>query len=208
VEVIRHGPAHGVTLPTAEQLPDGRRRFSAMPALTGRDGGHDTDLRQFAADGMTLGGRLVGASGELVIFAGDLDANLKQADSFVDDRFRRLIDTYIERAAIDAPPADLPTVDHRPVELTELNLRDAGVSTVIWATGYGSITDGSRRPSSTSSATRATCAASPRSPACTSSACCGSTRRPRPHSSAPGSTVRTSSRRWAGRRAADHGSGR
>jgi putative flavoprotein involved in K+ transport len=134
VDVIRYGAAHGVTLPTAEQLPDGRRRFSAMPALTGRGGGHDTNLRQFAADGMTLGGRLVGANGELVTFAGDLDASLKQADGFFDDRFRRLIDTYIERAAIDAPPADLPTVDHRPAELTELHLRHAGVSTVIWAT--------------------------------------------------------------------------
>ena len=84
-----------------------------------------------------LGGRLVGASGELVIFAGDLNAGLEQADSFFDDRFRRLIDTYIERAAIDAPPADLPSVDHRPAELTELNLLQAEVSTVIWATGYG-----------------------------------------------------------------------
>ena len=36
VDVIRHGAGHGVALPTAEQLPDGRRRFSAMPALTGR----------------------------------------------------------------------------------------------------------------------------------------------------------------------------
>jgi putative flavoprotein involved in K+ transport len=50
---------------------------------------------------------------------------------------RRIIDAYIERAAVDAPPAELPTVDHRPVELTELNLLRAGVSTVIWATGYG-----------------------------------------------------------------------
>ena len=27
--------------------------------------------------------------------------------------------------------------DHQPAELTELNLREAGISTVIWATGYG-----------------------------------------------------------------------
>ena len=79
LEVIRDGGAHGATLPTAEQLPDGRRKFSAMPALTGRDGGHDTNLRQFAADGMTLGGRLVGASGERVTFAGDLTASLEQS---------------------------------------------------------------------------------------------------------------------------------
>ena len=51
IDVIRHGGAYGVALPTAEQLPDGRRRFSAMPALTGRAGGHDTNLRRYAADG-------------------------------------------------------------------------------------------------------------------------------------------------------------
>ena len=137
VEVMRHGAEHGVTLPTAGQLPDGRRRFSAMPALTGRDGGHDTNLRQFAADGIGLGGRLVGANGELVTFAGDLNASLEAADAFFDERFRRFIDTYIERAGVGAPPADLRPVDHQPQELAELDLRRAGVSTVIWATGYG-----------------------------------------------------------------------
>jgi putative flavoprotein involved in K+ transport len=55
VDVIRYGAEHRVTLPTAEQLRDPRRRFSAMPAVTGRHGGHDTNLRQYAADGMMLG---------------------------------------------------------------------------------------------------------------------------------------------------------
>ena len=53
---------------------------------------------------------------------------------------------------------------YRPAELTELNLADAGVSTVIWATGYPSTTAGSTRRSSTSWATRGTSAASPPSP--------------------------------------------
>jgi putative flavoprotein involved in K+ transport len=136
VDVARHGAPHGVALPTAEQLPDGRRRFSAMPALTGRRGGHDTNLRQYAADGMALAGRLAGADGERVTFAGDLKASLEHADRFFDERFRRIIDTFIERAALDAPPADAVAIAHQPAELTELNLLSAGVSTVIWATGY------------------------------------------------------------------------
>ena len=61
VEVVRDGARHGVTLPTADQLPDPMRRFKPMPALTGRGGGHDTNLRRYAADGMTLAGRLTGA---------------------------------------------------------------------------------------------------------------------------------------------------
>jgi putative flavoprotein involved in K+ transport len=136
LDVIRHGAEHGVTLPTAEQLPDGRRRFSAMPALSGRRGGHDTDLRRYAAGGMTLAGRLVGADGERITFAGDLEQSLERADSFFDERFRRIIDTYIERAGIEAPPADDLAVTFQPAGLTELNLSKAGVSTVIWATGY------------------------------------------------------------------------
>ena len=133
---MRHGAAHGVTLPTTDQLPDGRRRFSAMPALTGRHGGHDTNLREYAAAGMRLAGRLAGADGERIRFAGDLDENLRRADRFFDERFRRPIDTYIERAELDLPPADDVADTHQPAELTELDLASAGVSTVIWATGY------------------------------------------------------------------------
>ena len=136
-DVLRHGAAHGVALPTADQLPDGRRRFSAMPALTGRDGGHDTNLRRYASDGMALAGRVVGADGERISFAGDLAASLEGADRFFDERFRRVIDTYIERAGVGAPPDDAVAITYEPAELTELHLARAGVSTVIWATGYG-----------------------------------------------------------------------
>jgi putative flavoprotein involved in K+ transport len=137
VDLMRHGASYGVTLPTAAQLPDGRRRFSAMPALTGRHGGHDTDLRRYAAEGMTLAGRLCAADGERLTFAGDLEAGLELADRFFDERFRGAIDAFIERAAIDAPPAagDVEATS-RPTELTGLDLAAAGVSTVIWATGY------------------------------------------------------------------------
>ena len=107
-----------------------------MPALTGRHGGHDTNLREYAAAGMRLAGRLAEADGERIGFAGDLDDNLCRADRFFDERFRRPIDTYIERAELDLPAADDVAVTHQPAELTELDLASAGVSTVIWATGY------------------------------------------------------------------------
>jgi putative flavoprotein involved in K+ transport len=35
------------------------------------------------------------------------------------------------------PSADDVTVDYQPQELTELNLEREGISTIIWATGYG-----------------------------------------------------------------------
>jgi putative flavoprotein involved in K+ transport len=136
-DVISHGHEVGVTLPTAEQLPDGRRRFSAMPGLSGHDGGHDTNLRQYAADGIKLAGRLTRAEGERLTFAGDLTSNLELADQFFDERFRPIIDTYIDRTGIPAPPDDRVAVLNEPQELTEMHLGRQGISTIIWATGYG-----------------------------------------------------------------------
>jgi putative flavoprotein involved in K+ transport len=136
-EITRLGPAHGVSLPTAEQLPDPRLRFAAMPTLSGHGGGHDTNLRRYAADGMALAGRLTGADGERLTFADDLTANLERADGFFDERLRPTVDAYIDRAGIDAPPDDRPAVTHEPHGVLDLDLRRAGVSSVIWATGYG-----------------------------------------------------------------------
>jgi putative flavoprotein involved in K+ transport len=134
--VLQDGAAHGVAFPTADQLPDPRRRFNAMPALSGHGGGHDTNLRQYAADGMRLAGRLTDAEGERVMFAGDLADNLAGADRFFDERFRAVIDTYIQRAGIDAPPDDRVEIAYQPAGVSELNLLREGISTIIWATGY------------------------------------------------------------------------
>jgi len=49
---------------------------------------------------------------------------------------RPTIDAYIARAGIDAPPAALDRFAFDPPERTELHLARAGVSTIIWATGY------------------------------------------------------------------------
>jgi putative flavoprotein involved in K+ transport len=135
-ELLRHGESFGINMPTAETLPDPRRRFNAMPALSGHNGGHDMNLRQFAANGMTLAGRLVGADGEQLTFADELPRNLQLVDNFFDERFRTQIDAYIERAGIKAPPDDNVLITFQPEGLTELNLLNAGVTTIIWATGY------------------------------------------------------------------------
>ena len=86
---------------------------------------------------MTLAGRLTGVDGERLTFADDLTHNLELADRFFEERLRSTIDTYIERAAIEAPPADDVAVVYQPEGLTELNLLREGISTIIWATGYG-----------------------------------------------------------------------
>jgi len=130
------GDRYGTPLPAVTSLADPRLRLAGNPHVSGHHGGHDTNLRRFAADGMTLIGRIESVDGERLRLAPDLAANLAFADRFFDERFRTLVDTYIERAGLDAPPDDRQSFDFAPPEPTELDLAAAGISTVLWATGY------------------------------------------------------------------------
>jgi putative flavoprotein involved in K+ transport len=130
------GQEFGTPLPTVDKLPDPRLRFACNPHLSGHDGGHDTNLRRMAAEGVSLVGRLEGADGESARVAADLSANLRFADGFFDEQWRGRIDTFIERAGLDAPPDDRQPFDYEPPEVTELDLADEGISTVIWTSGY------------------------------------------------------------------------
>jgi putative flavoprotein involved in K+ transport len=131
-----HGDAVGVSLPTVDQLPDPRARLMGNPHLSGHGGGHDTNLRQFAAAGMTLIGRIEGVRGERLSLADDLRTNLGRADAFFDERFRESCDRFIERSGIDTPPDERVPFAFEPPALRELDLAAAGISTVIWTTGY------------------------------------------------------------------------
>ena len=134
--LVLDGPRVGVELPSVDKLPDPRARFACNPHLSGHGGGHDTDLRRFAAEGIRLVGRFDGADGYRARFAADVSANLAFADTFFDERFRDLIESFIERAGLDLPPDDRVPFELEVPEVTELDLRSAGISTVVWTTGY------------------------------------------------------------------------
>ena len=135
-QIVLNGAELGCPLPTVETLPDPRARFACNPQLSGHGGGHDTNLRRFAADGIRLVGRFEGADGELARFASDLAANLTFADEFFDQRFKPLFETYAERAGFDAPPDDRVPFTFEVAEVTNLDLFAEGISTVLWTTGY------------------------------------------------------------------------
>ncbi len=135
-ELRDRGSTFETPLPTVDKLPDPRMRLACNPHLSGHDGGHDTDLRQFAANGMTLVGRFEDADGERVRVAPDLAANLQFADAFFDQQLRPRIDTFIERAGIGAPPDDRRPFAFEPAMRPDLDLAAEGVSTVIWTSGY------------------------------------------------------------------------
>jgi putative flavoprotein involved in K+ transport len=131
-----HGAEYGVPLPTVEQLPDLRLRSAANPQLSGHKGGHDVSLRQMAREGTILLHRIERIDGESLHLRPGLSTTLAAVDALFDVRFRPLIDRLIDAAGIEAPPDDRRPDTSGPPEVATLDLREAGISTVIWATGY------------------------------------------------------------------------
>ena len=104
--------------------------------VTGRDGGRDIDLRRFAAEGMELYGLLTALDGDVMQFAPDLAANLAHADKIYNG-INASIDKYIAQQGIDAPPpSTYSPVWEVPHERERLNLREAGIASVIWCIGF------------------------------------------------------------------------
>ncbi len=127
----------GLPFPMVDDLPTPAARFACNPHLSGSEGGHDIHLRQFAREGMKLYGRLESASGTVLTFTDDLAERLTFADSKFDEEFRPLFDAYIAAAGIDAEAEDRGAHDtYIPPTVTRLDLDAAGISSVVWATGY------------------------------------------------------------------------
>ena len=58
--LVTRGEAFEVQLPTVDQLAEPRLKFACNPHLSGHGGGHDTNLRQLALDGIRLVGPVRG----------------------------------------------------------------------------------------------------------------------------------------------------
>ncbi len=122
---------------TPDMLPSPAARFAANPQLSGAGGGHDLNLHQFAADGMILLGHLRGIEEGKLGLAADLHASLAKTDQ-IEAQLLALVDGYIARCGLDAP------TEQRPVrregfaqpQITELDVQQAGIRSVIWAAGY------------------------------------------------------------------------
>jgi len=103
--------------------------------VTGRGGGREIDLRQFATEGMHLHGRLNTIQSDQFTFKPDLKENLDYADS-VAESIKGTIDQYIEKAQIDAPTEPTYKPIWEPDQAADLSLKTSELSTVIWSTGY------------------------------------------------------------------------
>jgi putative flavoprotein involved in K+ transport len=120
-----------------DKLPSPKAKFAGNPHLSGRDGGRTINLHLFARDGVKLLGRLTDADDGKIKLAADLRENLARADKAEAD-IAAMIDQYIARNAINAPEETLPNHQdgYQVEEVTELDLKAAGINTIIWAMGY------------------------------------------------------------------------
>lgn len=136
-DIVRWMDRAGFNAVTVDKLPSPKMRFAASALVSGKDGGHTLNVHQFARDGVTLLGRIQDAQGGRIMLAPDLKENLAKSDKFMADLLKR-IDDYIEKSGLDVPPADLPKVrnGYDAEVITGLDLQSAGITSVIWATGY------------------------------------------------------------------------
>lgn len=114
------------------------KRESTNHYVTGRDGGRDIDLRDFARRGMRLYGRATGVvddgSGRALTFAPTLARDLDHADS-VAESIKDDIDRWIDAQGIEAPHEDRYVPVWRPGAETE-RLDLAGIAAVVWSVGF------------------------------------------------------------------------
>jgi putative flavoprotein involved in K+ transport len=122
---------------TPDQLPPGMSKFEGIPHISGTNGGHTLNLHQFARDGVTLLGHLRGAARDKIVLAPNLHENLAKIDQF-ELEVLKMIDNYIQENGLDAPIEDVPQLRdgyEQPI-IERLDLKTAGITTVIWAMGY------------------------------------------------------------------------
>jgi len=116
------------------------RRWPPSVVVTGVSGGYDVNVRQMAADGIRVLGRVVGASDNTLAVARNANEILDEADA----AFAGFLATAREFAAANpdlglaeeepTESADLPA---SVAEVESLDLRRENVAAIVWATGYG-----------------------------------------------------------------------
>lgn len=120
-----------------EELKSPQAKFAPHPQISGKNGGHSLNLHQFARDGVVLLGRVEDIRDGGLVILPDLHVTMAKVDQF-ELAALKMIDDYIARAGLDAPPEQISQLRdaYDQPSLTSLGLHAAGISSVIWATGY------------------------------------------------------------------------
>lgn len=109
-------------------------------AVSGADGGKTIDFRRLAGEGMNLVGVTTDFENGILRFAPDLADNIRRGDANYLSVLREA-DAYAERNGLDLPPEPEaheigPDPDCMTNPILETDLKKAGITTILWATGY------------------------------------------------------------------------
>jgi putative flavoprotein involved in K+ transport len=114
-------------------------RLEGVPLLTGLNGGSDLDLRRLSDEGVTLLGRAHGFCDGKVILGSDLEESLLHGDAWC-ARLKQMIDDYAEFTGLNVlDEAGTEGQQRRRTthaQILALDLQSAGITSIIWATGY------------------------------------------------------------------------
>ena len=121
------------------------------PLLTGVNGGYEADFRELASKGIVLLGRLKAVKGARLALAPDLEENLAKGYEWLAN-YKKSVDDYIAKNKLNIPEESTP-VNSSPSQegrastpILELDLRAAGITSIIWATGFGNDYDWLKLP--------------------------------------------------------------
>jgi putative flavoprotein involved in K+ transport len=113
--------------------------LTPQPLLSGVRGGHTLNLHWLRHQGAILLGRLISADGGRLLFDASLADNIAFGDATLSEA-KQNIDAYISSNGLHAPAAEPDPAEMHLTHVDDsrtINIISAGISTVIWCTGFG-----------------------------------------------------------------------
>jgi putative flavoprotein involved in K+ transport len=139
-DAVWWGKMGGLYERTVDSLKSPAEKSACHPIGSGRRGGHDIYLRQLAQEGVTLLGRVRAVDDGCLTLAPDLKENLRKADEFAENILKQL-DEAVTKMGMPLPEDQNPRgigalVPGEDDPILKLDLKAAGITSVVWATGH------------------------------------------------------------------------
>ena len=131
----------GMMKQTPADLENPAEQYATQPLASGVGGGRTISLQSIAAKGANLIGRVEDFENTTAIIKDDLRENIDFADGF-SAHVIEMLHPAIDKMAPGTPPLeDEPADDPAPTDLgantpTRLDLDEAGITSIIWTTGF------------------------------------------------------------------------
>lgn len=103
--------------------------------------GHTVSLQSLSKGGATLFSSIKGIQGDVIRFSSNGKEHVAFGDAF-SAKCKAMIEAHIEKWQLQAPlhepdEADLPDMEGKCINpATQINLRDEGITSVVWSTGF------------------------------------------------------------------------